>query len=257
MRKMILTFEAVLITILLISSSVFLNVSALQKGEKNHSDSYDIIIWRINKGKYVKEIKTVSNDLAMKIKAEFEEIENRNYSSMRKFEKKHEVLTELGVLSEIDSIKNYKNEFKNLIREEKRNSCIWLSLLQTIVKNRFSINSRLFRFAFSLYGFLAGSFHGPIHDQFILGIPFPMTAFAQIICSGEGPAYIFATWGLFIPMPFFTLCLADLDDSVVIDAKAGAGFASFLPFILNQNKEGEFIFGFFTIYGYALSSGPY
>ena len=121
MRKDLFKKGIVLGVILLfigVSTTPAIGVHSANEFVENEEDpeGYDITIWKIHPTRESEiEVKHVSYDVAMDIKAKYEQIENSGYNLRKQMKEKNEVLQSYGFLSSDDTLENYEKEFNHCI----------------------------------------------------------------------------------------------------------------------------------------------
>jgi len=209
-----------------------------------HPEYYDITIWKLQPTDYEEETKRVSYDEAMEIKAAYEQIESSTDDFVEQTKQKNAVLRNYGVLSSDDTYENYEKEFSEWIKIQ--NKLKLLTIVNLFLQKFIDIERST---CISLMGLIVGYVHGPLVGL-CFGTPVPGTMFLLQCFMGQGPAEVIATSWLVFPLPFYWYYSeTDASTPVVAWMFIGIGYATYLPFILNMNKEGRFDFAMFNIMG--------
>jgi hypothetical protein len=215
-------------------------------------DYYDITIWKIRPTSYEEEVKRVSYDEAMEIKAAYEQIESSNDDFLEQSKQKNAVLRNYGVLSSDDTLENYEKEFSEWKKTQNMNQ-LW-EIVDFFLKIFEFLDVWGVDVCLVFFGCITGYLHGPFDEDnsICIGIPIPYTALVYHSIFGQGPAE--GTSISFLGM-FSTLLLGmchyveETTAEVLLGLISGFGYISYLPFLLNMDNEGRFDFTVFCMCG--------
>ena len=229
----------------LAKNNFIMDNSADTIAENSHPMYYDITIWRLRLGGYEEEVKRVSYEEAMQIKAEYETIENNGGNLLNQAKQKNTVLRDHGVLSADDTLELYEEKFVECMKTQDK------TLLQKLIRyvlSKYLLPSGFAAVAWS--GFLIGYLHGPMSGMTV-GIPLPATGLVYHEATGHGPAAGVATFDLLFPFPLVWNFVEPNPKTEIDVMMVGAmGLVSYLPFIKSWNDDGRFEVAVFTIYGH-------